>query len=630
MDSEKPAEAGTPLQPFVCEGTDPEVVSVKQLLKLLDKAAKSARTYGAKNPVAQRFFQQFYDDLTKHLETYTRLAFLIQRNQLFLKDEVVYQPDADATGDSIAFKMYSDGIRELTFHQGLTQEDLAFFLDALWGTPRTEGGAEGETADLDEDDDIVTRLWAKNLNTITLVTAEELVRSSGFGVDVLELQTHGFMSMSVTSLRELLDRERELLARERERKTGGKGGESAGLAGPGEAASGGGPGGAGGKSNRRFQASVVGYEVSPEELEVLAKEIQAESTRDTTLYIIDVLTAVLASEQSMSLLTKLFEVWAGVLEALIRNGQWTVLETVLGMLQDTEAVRPDLSAEHKQQVAALFDGLNRPERLKLIEHYLNRTPKAHTEGLLTLLLMMKKETVPALCALLANLEHPVHQAIVLDALHTVARENADPVVRGLSDKRPGYVKNLLSLIARWNDPRLADGVEKALRHPDAAVRREVLRQLAVMRPNGNGAKFVGLLNDTDETVRLSAMKLLSSGQYQAPYSVWAPHVTGEEFLERSAAEKRAVFTAMKHTAGDDAVPYWQGLLTEWSWTHRKKKEELALIAADTLGKLGTPAALAALEVGQKKGGGTVRQACGAAISAANRQHRLKTPPAANS
>ena len=31
----------------------------------------------------------------------------------------------------------------------------------------------------DDDDDIVTRLWAKNLETITVVTAEELVRSSG-------------------------------------------------------------------------------------------------------------------------------------------------------------------------------------------------------------------------------------------------------------------------------------------------------------------------------------------------------------------------------------------------------------------------------------------------------------------
>ena len=144
MESPAPLEEGAPLTPLVKPGSDPAVATVKQLLKLLDKAAKSARTYGTKNPVAQRFFQQFYDDLSRHLTLHPHLALLVQRNQLLFRNEVVYQPERDATGDSFAFKMYSDGIRELSFHQGLLQDDLAFFLDALWGTPSGEAGATEE------------------------------------------------------------------------------------------------------------------------------------------------------------------------------------------------------------------------------------------------------------------------------------------------------------------------------------------------------------------------------------------------------------------------------------------------------------------------------------------------------
>jgi hypothetical protein len=125
------------------------------------------------------------------------------------------------------------------------------------------------------------------------------------------------------------------------------------------------------------------------------------------------------------------------------------------------------------------------------------------------------------------------------------------------------------------------------------------------------------------------MKVLSTGQYAASFPCWSPFVTAEEFHERSPSEKRAIFQAMRHTAGDEAVPFWQTLLTEWSWTNRKKKEELALMAAETLGKLASAAALAALEVGQKKGTATVRQACGTALDAANRQQRVKAPSAAN-
>ncbi|MCE3223926.1 MAG: hypothetical protein K0S58_2106 [Nitrospira sp.] len=615
MDSAKSFDGGAPLAPLIPAGVDPEVSSVKQLLKLLDKAAKSARTYGTNNPVAQRFFQQFYDALTQHLEQYTRLAFLVQRNQLCFRDEVVYEPEREVTGDSFAFKMYSDGIRELTFHQGLIQADLSFFLEALWGTPLTEAGTE-EPLPEEDDDDIVTRLWARNLSAITLVTAEELARSSGFGNDELELQTQGYMNGSVASLREILDREQAKMPGGKESNSSAEGDSRAT--------------GAGTARPQRFQANVVGYEVSQPEIDALTHEIKMETARDATLYILDILTAVLASEQSAPVLTKLFEVWDGVLDALLRNGQWTVLETVLALLQDTEAVRPDLSDSHKQQVAGLFEGLARPERLKAIGTYLNRTPHAKAEGLLTLLLMMNKNAVPGLCSLLASLEGSMHQAIVMEALQTIATDNADPIVRGLTDKRPVYVRNLLTLITRWHDPRFAEPVEKTLRHPEATVRRDALRLLATLRPSGNGAKLVALLGDDDETVRLTAMKVLANGHFTAAFPLWSPFVTVDEFHERSSAEKRAIYLAMKQTAADEAIPYWQGLLTEWSWTHRKKKEELALLAAETLGKLATPAAIAALEVGQKKGGTAIRQACTIALSVAGRQQRQNNPAAVNS
>lgn len=616
MEPTAPHGDGLPLTPFVKAGTDPQVAAVKQLLKLLDKAAKSARTYGTKNPVAQRFFQQFYDDLTNHLTQHARLSLLVQRNQLFFQNEVVYEPERDATGDSFAFKMYSDGIRELSFHQGLTREDLAFFLEALWGMRADETKPADLDADHDEDDDIVTRLWAKNLETITLVTAEELARASGF--DELELQTQGYMSMPVASLREMLDRERAAKAAEKESAWGSAD------------SSGGKVAGSTGSPTRRFQTNVVGYDVSDEEHEALTLEIQRETARDATAYILDILSAVLASEPSPLLLTKLFDVWDQVVEALIRAGQWTLLETVLTMLQEAETVRPDLAESHKQQVAGLFDSLGRPERLKAIGVHLNRNAQASTEGLITLLLMMNVEAIPGLCSVLATLDTPSHQAVVMEALQTLARDHAEPIIRGLTDKRPTYVRNLLTLISRWNDARFADSVEKTLRHPEATVRREALRILSTLRPSGNGVKLVALLSDSDETVRLTAMKVLTGGQYTAAFSAWSPFVTADDFYDRSPAEKRAIYQALKHTAADEAVPYWQGLLTEWSWTNRKKKEELALLAAEILGKLATPAATAALEVGQKKGGAAVRQACSAALSAANRQHRHTIPSAANS
>ena len=570
---------------------DPEIASVKRVLKLLDKTAKYNRTYGATNPVAMKFSQQLFDELTTHLTTYAKLTFLVQRSALACKEETVYQADKDGGSENLAFKLYADGIRELVIHQGLAQDELAFFLDALW---------TGQDANKD-DDDIVTRLWQRNLTTLTIVTAEEIAKASGGQDAFLKLDD----SLTADStLRDLLDRERQ-------RKEAVKSGDGRS------------EGAAEAKQRARFQSGLVGYEVSEAEVLALAKEIEAESAQDSTAYILEMLTAILASEQSPALLTKLFSLWGHVIDALLQAGKWTILETVLSILHDAGTLRPDLAEEHKQQLAKILTGLGKPDHVKAIESYLNRTPNANTEGLSTILLLMSPQAVPALCMLLANLESSQHQAIVIETLQVLAKDHHEPIMRGLTDRRPVYVRNLLTIVAKWNNPAFADAVEKLVRYPDTHVRKEAIRIFGQLRPNGNGSRLILCLSDTDETVQIAALKLLMTGQYAAPFAQWESILSDETFLERSMSEKRGIYQAIRATCGDDAVPYWQSLFTEWAWTNRKKKEECAVVAAETLGKLATPAAVSALELGQKKGGTAVRQACTLALSQLHK-HQAKT------
>ena len=569
---------------------DPETASVKRILKLLDKTAKSNRTYGATNPVAQKFSQQLFEELTVHLTTYSRLTVFIQRSELVFNETVVLPADKDGTSEGIGFKLYSDGIREFSIHEGLSRDDLAFFLESLWGS-------QDPTQD---DDDIVTRLWTRNLSTISIVTAEEIAKVS-VGVNEPASAEDGMSSSDVT-LRALLDRERN-----QEGRTPQGTGEGAGA------------------QNKHLQSNLIGYEVTAEELGTLANEIEAENKQDDLLYIMEMLTAILAYETSPTLLTKLFGVWGSIMDSLFRDGKWTVLEHVLGLLHETDVVRPDLSQEHKQEVASLFAGLGRTEHIKYIETYLNSTPTAETRGLSTILLMMGTDAVPQLCSLLGKLESPAHQAIVSDTLLVLAKDRPEPLLKGLMDRRPIYVRNLLSILMKWNDPKFAEPVEKLARYPDPQVRKDIVRAIGLFRPNGNGLKLISFMEDGEEGVRIAALKLLVSGHYTAAFSSWSPTLSAENFSERPVSERRAVFQAIRATCGDEAVPYWEGLLTDWSWTNRKKKEELAVLAAESLGKLATPTAVAALELGSKKGGAAVRQACAHALAQAQRQQQGKVP-----
>jgi HEAT repeat protein len=563
------------------QNADPELTSVIQLLKSLDRASKNVRTFGQRNPVAKKFFEQFYAELTTHLTQFNVLTFVVQREGLFIKEELVYGSQTGDANENFAFKLYSDGIREITFHQDISDEDVLFFFDALWDTV----GAAGS-----EDDDIVTRLWAKNLPTLTIVTADEVMKISELD-DVLTPQGKAPLD---SSLREIIA---ETQAKDAKDASEAK------------------------QRKPRFSSGVTGYEVSEEELAALTEEITAESSRDNVLYILDLLTAILSSEKSPELLNKLFEIYGVILKSLLQGGHWSTTEHVLGLLSEADAVRPDLTEEHKKTVQQLFEQLGSPETVDLIGTYLNTTDNPRLDGLSTIFLMMKPTAVPALCTLLGNLEQQAHQTLLINALLELAKDTPEIVAKHLTDRRPTFVRNLLGIITRWNNPRLADNVEKIFRYPDPLIRREAIRTLATLRPSGTATKLIPLMNDADEGVRLATLKSLLTGNYSAPFSSWESIVNAETFGDRPPAERRNIFHAMRVTCDDEAVPYWTTLLTEWGWTNRKKREDLALMAIDALGKLGTPAAQAALETGTKKGTAAVKQACATALAGVSKHPR---------
>jgi len=557
------------------QNADPELTSVTQLLKSLDRASKNVRTFGHGNSVAQKFFNQFYTELTAHLTQFNTLTFVVQREGLYLKEQLVYSSQSDDAAENFAFKLYSDGIRELTIHPDIAQEDVLFFFDALWNTSGQAGT---------EDDDIVTRLWTKNLPTLTIVTADEVMKISEID-DILAPQGQAPLE---ASLREIIAEAKSKEIKEAQ-----------------EAAD---------KKKPRVTANVTGYDVSELEIAALERDIAAESARNSAAYILDILSAVFSSERSPTLATKLLDIYENVLKSLLEGGHWTMAEQVLSLLVDAEAIRPDLTLEQRQRVDRILDRMGSTEIITLIEHHLNKTGSPQVDELQSVLLMLRPSAIPALWVLLGNLEHPAHLTMLTGLLTEIAKDVPDTLTRHLTDRRPAFVRNLLTIVAQWNNPRLADSVEKIIRYPDPLIRREVIRTLSLLRPSGNAAKIVPLLNDADEAVRLAALKPLLTGQYTAPFPIWEPIVTADTFGDRPPAERRNIFHAMRATAGDEAVPFWTTLLTEWGWTNRKKREELALIAVDALGKLGTQAAQAALHTGTQKGTAAVKQACTTAVT----------------
>ena len=571
---------------------DTELASVKRLTSQLDRTFRVARLYGMTNQTSQKFVDQFYREMSAHLAAHGSLSFIVQGYRLLCKGQVVYENPLPT--ENLAFKLFGDGVRELGFNEGLSREDLLSLLEAL--------GTEHEAAETDED--IVTCLWSKELRTILLVTAEEVVKAVESS-PAMTPQDSGAMNAPMAMLTKIHGAE---TARQvQENVLAGDGAEKARQAQEGAL-----PGDMiGGKSALGFLPAQ--FEVSKEELDGLARELEEESGREDTEYLLDMLTAILASERSLALLSKVLDTFRDILARVIRQGNWKLLVKLFGLLQDVER-RPDLTELHKQKLADLYDIPAQRASVDGMAAALNASPQVSTDGLLTLLLQLTPAAVPPLCTLLSLLEHQEHRSVICEALVVLAKDAPAALATGLHDRAKSFVRDLIYVITRVGNPRLAESLEHVAKHQDDRVRKEAVRTFGSLCPRGNGRPLLAFLDDPDEPIRVSALKLLTTGQYTVPFTAWAPLVGSHAFLNRPLGEMRTIFQAMGRTCGREAVPYWRELLLQQMWTNKKPKQLLGSLAAEALGKLASPDAIAALETGRKRFNRAIRNACSAALT----------------
>lgn len=590
-----------------------ELEAVRRLLVQLEKTFKTARAYGPSHHLAQQFMQQLYEALAAHLAARRTLSLVVQRFEFYYRGEMVYRKAAQ--DENLAFKLYGAGIRELSFSQGLTKETLASFLETL-------GTAYDMTAG---DDDVITRLWEMNLSDVSIVTAEEIVKNEEVARALIP-QDSGTLNTPTSRLSTIAEAE---AARQADQHRAGKPASDASqdsrdssvqAISKAETAQQAKEAGAGGEAEGAVYSplELPAFEVSPKELGQLALQIKAESHQDTPAYLLDMLKVIIASEKSSDVLSELRGLFRGIFEGLIEEGNWTHLNSVVDRLREIHR-RADLSEEQKKSVADMLESLHGPKQMEALQARLNADQNAGTDDLLVFFLHLTPAAVPALCKLLANLKFEEHRMALCDVLAALAKEKPEPLIKGLTDPRWFYVRNLLVVIGKLRNPSLAQSVQPLAAHPDTRVRREALKTLGMLGAAGTGNPIVGVLIDQDEAIRLSALTLLKTGKYATPFSAWATVVTNPEFLHRPLSELRATFEVMTRLVGAECVPYCRELLTQRLWTNRKKKQYLGALAAEALGQIGTPAAISALEAGKRRFNRAIRNASVAALQSLKRR-----------
>ncbi len=133
------------------------MVSIPDLTIGLVKTIKAAQIYQTIHPTFKSFFRQFFLDLTEYLKINYHLILQIERFALRHENTTIYEETEKDI--SIAFRLFKDGIREIKFTEGLTEDELLMFIEIISRAER--------------DQDIALNLWECDFSHINFYVVEE-------------------------------------------------------------------------------------------------------------------------------------------------------------------------------------------------------------------------------------------------------------------------------------------------------------------------------------------------------------------------------------------------------------------------------------------------------------------------
>jgi HEAT repeat protein len=554
---------------------------VKELFVTLGKALRAQQLYDVNNPVYQRFVSQATNAVAGLWNRMDRLIIAVDEASLTWMGNEVYSSSSRA--DSLAFLLFKDGIREVTFLEGLEGAELPVLLQVL-----------NRARDLrPEGDDLLTVLWEEDLQYFTYQFIDLLAD----GVD-LPGPAEGEKTGDFT---QVLKQE---LPGEGDEGEGEEEGEEKGT----EAAS----DGPSKVSTDDFNPTL--YSLDPSELAGLQEELKVEMARDLRGDVLAALFDRVEEPRFPERQQEILEIFRVLLPNFLSRGVLSeagaVLEEVSrllaakGALKDEqvaygERILEEVSSEStlSELIQALEDGTLSPDPAELAAFlkYLNA-------GALEPLLRGAEEA-----------EDKGIKTIIQNAVMGIAQKYRAAVIRSMESSDPVVAAGACSLAGKMQLSEAAAGVVHLLDHAAPRVRMAAVEAAVDLKASTAVGALQDALGDSDRDVRIAAARGLGTLKYRPSAPFFRSIIERRALRQADISEQIAFFENYGLLQDPDGVKLLDGLLNGRGFLGKKESGEIRACAALGLGKMGTPEAQAALQKAQDERDPVVKSAVNRAL-----------------
>lgn len=510
---------------------------MKDLVGYLYKAVKTILLYPTTNPLPGEFKAQLFDRLTAFLEEEGNLALTIRGDQFLFEGEVVHE---EAGGDdNFIATLHRDGIQKLMFRQGLEAEELDRFLEIV----------KKVITERSQDDDLVTLLWEASFDSIKYESISELNE-----IDYEAIENRFLQNQADADARAGAIDYGSIVLDESEADREGS------------------PAQGSDDTTRTSALGSVDVSRIVEDLNGLSDDMSKvdDYLREATQFdpansTIGIIFEILIGEEEVPGFRETCDVVDNLYDRFIQQADFHSAFRVLTGIHELQATEVDHSPARVQRLSESRARSADKLRTDHLVAALNGHPGCDLDSCRALLQSLPIDILPYLVSSLGDLEHFACRTMMCETLAERGVDRVDTIGNGVYDKRWYVVRNIVVILGNIGGNRALTFLQKALKHADDRVRREVIGALVRMDPQDSSKVLRAGLDDKTADIRILSLRALSKRNDEETAVIARKRIAESTFKRLEPTEQKQLLISVARIQGDSSLPVFRKLIGGLGW-----------------------------------------------------------------
>jgi HEAT repeat protein len=522
---------------------------VTELIQAMSKALRAFQMYLPNNPIYQRAIQNVRAGFRPVWAATDELVLKVAETELVWEEQVVYRQINK--GESIAWTLFKDGMRELTIYKGAEDEELPRFLEAV---------NKARFLATDAGDDLLTLLWALEFENIKYHFIDFFAEGGG------ELPGASGPAGGTGTAEE----RKALIAEEAAEKTKGL--------------------------IDLDDIDSTLYFLDEQEISYLAGELEDEYKRDMRGSALNVLFDLMETQPEGGVRDEVL----GVLEQLFPNLLTSRdFRSAAAILRETKLLKERASNLRMEQTHRLDGFVIRLSEGAVLGQLLQSLDEASSLGLdpfaADVLTTLRPTALEPLVSWLPNLSSEPLRKMIEQVVDKLASNSTAEVQRLLRNPDSEALPGIVEMCGRLQLHQSVPAFTEVIGHRNAEVRLAAVQTLGILGTPGAMTLLERALDDVDRQVRVAAVRAVANRGYKGALRRVEGVVLGKTGRSMDLTEKMAFFEAYGAIAGANGLKALSGILLERGLLKMKEPPETRACAAMALGRIKSAEARALLQ-----------------------------------